>query len=138
MNRRIFTLLGLMVAFVGQMLAAEYGRYAQTITVAQDGSGDYKTVNEALKKLRGDFEEPVRIYVKDGKYDEKILVNYTLKNVTIEGESRKGTVITHGDYASLNNMGTSGSYTMRIDGNNITLKNMTIENRAGEVGQAVA
>ena len=138
MKRRIFALLGLTIAFMAQLWAAEEGRYTQTITVAQDGTGDYKTINEALKKLRGDFEDPVRIYVKDGKYDEKVLVNYTLKNVTIEGESRKGTVITHGDYASLNNMGTSGSYTMRIDGNNVTLKNLTIENRAGHVGQAVA
>ncbi|MDE6379922.1 MAG: pectin esterase [Muribaculaceae bacterium] len=138
MKRKIFALLALMMGIMAQAWAGEDGRYAQTITVAQDGSGDYKTINEALKKLRGDFEDPVRIYVKDGRYDEKILVNYTLKNVTIEGESRKGTVITHGDYAQLNNMGTSGSYTMRIDGNNITLKNMTIENTAGQVGQAVA
>ena len=142
MKIRIFALLGLMVAFIGHVLAAdvkaEDGRYAQTIVVAQDGSGDYKTINEALKKVRGDFEDPVRIYVKDGVYKEKVLVNYTLKNVTIEGESRKGTVISNGDYAQLNNMGTSGSYTMRIDGNNITLKNMTIENTAGPVGQAVA
>ncbi len=67
-----------------------------------------------------------------------MLLNNTLKNVTIEGESRKGTVISNGDYASLNNMGTSGSYTMRIDGDDITLKNLTIENTAGHVGQAVA
>lgn len=138
MIKKIFALLGLTMAFMAQLWGAEDGRYSKTITVAQDGSGDYKTINEALKKLRGDFEEPVRIYIKDGKYDEKVLVNYTLKNVTIEGESRKGTIISHGDYASLNNMGTSGSYTMRVDGNNITLKNLTIENTAGQVGQAVA
>lgn len=138
MRIKIFALLTLIMACIPQAWAAEDGRYSQTIVVAQDGTGDYKTINEALKKLRGDLEEPVRIFIKDGRYDEKILVNNTLKNVTIEGESRKGTVITHGDYASLNNMGTSGSYTMRVDGNNITLKNLTIENTAGHVGQAVA
>ncbi|MDE6786430.1 MAG: pectin esterase [Muribaculaceae bacterium] len=122
---------------MGQVWAAD-GHYSKTITVAQDGTGDYKTINEALKKVRGDFDDPVRIFVKNGVYKEKVLVNNTLKNVTIEGESRKGTVISNGDYASLNNMGTSGSYTMRIDGNDITLKNMTIENTAGQVGQAVA
>lgn len=137
MKTRIIAFLMLM-ACIGQAWAADDDRYSKTITVAQDGSGDFKTINEALRKLRGDFEEPVRIFIKDGRYDEKILVNYTLKNVTIEGESRKGTVITHGDYAQLNNMGTSGSYTMRIDGNDITLKNLTIENSAGPVGQAVA
>lgn len=138
MRIKIFALLTLIMACIPQAWAAEDGRYSQTIVVAQDGTGDYKTINEALKKLRGDLEEPVRIFIKDGRYDEKILVNNTLKNVTIEGESRKGTVITHGDYVSLNNMGTSGSYTMRVDGNNITLKNLTIENTAGHVGQAVA
>ena len=83
MKIRILAFL-MMVALLGQAFAAENGRYAQTIVVAQDGSGDYKTINEALKKLRGDFEDPVRIFIKDGKYDEKVLVNYTLKNVTIE------------------------------------------------------
>lgn len=119
-------------------LLAKADDFSRTITVAQDGSGDYKTINEALKKLKGDSEDPVRIYIKNGKYDEKILINSTLNNVTLEGESRKGVVISHGDYAQLNNMGTSGSYTMRVDGNNITLKNLTIENSAGRVGQAVA
>lgn len=137
MKTKIIALLMVVMA-MGQVWAVENTQYAKTIVVAQDGSGDYKTINEALKKLRGDLDDPVRIFVKDGVYKEKILVNYTLKNVTIEGESREGTVISNGDYAQLNNMGTSGSYTLRIDGNNITLKNMTIENTAGPVGQAVA
>ncbi|MDE6633132.1 MAG: pectin esterase, partial [Muribaculaceae bacterium] len=138
MKIKILAFMTMLIGFIGQIWAAEEGQYAKTITVAQDGTGDYKTINEALKKVRGDFDDPVRIFVKDGVYKEKVLVNNTLKNVTIEGESRKGTVISNGDYASLNNMGTSGSYTMRIDGNDITLKNMTIENTAGQVGQAVA
>ena len=113
-------------------------KYSNTIVVAADGSGDYATIGEALKKLKGDSEDPVRIYVKNGVYHEKLLVNYTVNNLTLEGESREGTVISNGDYASLNNMGTSGSYTLRVDGNNVTIKNMTIENTAGRVGQAVA
>lgn len=113
-------------------------QYSKTIVVAADGSGDFTTIGEALRKLKGDSEEAVRIYIKNGVYHEKLLVNYTVNNLTLEGESREGTVITNGDYASLNNMGTSGSYTLRIDGNNITVKNMTIENSAGRVGQAVA
>lgn len=112
--------------------------FARTIVVAQDGSGDYATINEALKKLKGDSEENVKIFIKNGVYNEKILMNYTLKNVTLEGESREGVVISNGDYAQLNNMGTSGSYTLRIDGSNITIKNLTVENSAGPVGQAVA
>lgn len=141
MKTRLILVLALLTAAIQSIRGAalnDEGRYSKTIIVAQDGSGDYATITEALKKLRGDIDEPVRIFVKNGRYDEKILVNYTLNNVTIEGEDRDKTIITHGDYAQLNNMGTSGSYTLRIDGNNITLKNLTIENSAGTVGQAVA
>ncbi|MDE7421998.1 MAG: pectin esterase [Muribaculaceae bacterium] len=136
--RILVVLVGIWIGMISVSAFGEDVKYAQSIVVAQDGSGDYTTINEALKKLKGDSEDPVRVYIKNGKYDEKILMNYTLNNVTLEGESRKGVVISHGDYAQLNNMGTSGSYTLRVDGNNITLKNLTIENTAGPVGQAVA
>ena len=67
MKRRIFALLGLMMGLMAQSWAAEDGRYAQTITVAQDGSGDYKTINESQKNVTGEFEDPIRIYIKDSK-----------------------------------------------------------------------
>jgi pectin methylesterase-like acyl-CoA thioesterase len=35
-------------------------------------------------------------------------------------------------------MGTFDSYTMKVDGNDIVVENLTISNTAGEVGQAVA
>ena len=136
MKKSILSLFLFLIPFF--CMASEAGRYDRTITVAADGSGDFVTIAEALRKLKGDSEESVRIFVRNGIYNEKILVNYTVNNVTIEGESAEGTVITNGDYASLRNMGTSGSYTLRVDGNNITLRNLTIENSAGPVGQAVA
>ncbi|MDE5997436.1 MAG: pectin esterase, partial [Muribaculaceae bacterium] len=40
--------------------------------------------------------------------------------------------------AKLDNMGTFRTYTMRVDGCNMTFKNLTIRNNAGRVGQAVA
>lgn len=129
------TILSLLLFLLPICASAEY---TQTIVVASDGSGDYATIGEALRKLKGDSEDAVRIFIKNGVYNEKLLVNYTVNNLTLEGESREGTVISNGDYASLNNMGTSGSYTLRIDGNNINVMNMTIENTAGRVGQAVA
>lgn len=138
MKTRIITLMLVLMPLLGWAAIQDSDKYSNTIVVAADGSGDYATIGEALKKLKGDSEEAVRIYIKDGVYHEKVLINYTVNNVTLEGESREGTVISNGDYASLNNMGTSGSYTLRIDGNNITLKNLTIKNTAGRVGQAVA
>lgn len=136
MKLKIINLLLIFIPLV--CFASGNENYSRTITVDQHGSGDFETISDALKKLKGDSEERVRIYVKNGVYNEKILVNYTINNLTIEGENRDSTIITNGDYAQLRNMGTSGSYTLRIDGNNITLKNLTIENSAGPVGQAVA
>lgn len=139
MKKKLLSIFVMFLAVMAVNVAvADDANYGRTIVVAQDGSGDYATIGEALKKLKGDSEENVKIFIKNGVYKEKILMNYTLNNVTLEGESRQGVVITNGDYAQLNNMGTSGSYTLRIDGNNITLKNLTIENSAGQVGQAVA
>lgn len=109
-----------------------------TITVAQDGSGDYNTVGEALRKVRGDMDYTTRIFIKNGRYHEKLTLNVTAQNLIIEGENPDSTIITYDDYASLRNMGTSGSYTFKVEGNNITFRNITVENAAGPVGQAVA
>ena len=134
MKKTILTfVVGVMTVMTAKAVDAE-GR----VVVAADGTGDYATLSDAVRKVRGDFDEPTVIYVKNGVYKEKVVINATVNNLTIEGESAEGVVITYGDYASLNNMGTSGSYTMKIEGNNVTLRNVTIENSAGPVGPAVA
>ena len=136
MKIRILALLLLLIVLPSMVTVAQDN--PARIVVATDGSGDYTAVSDALRKVRGDMDDPVTVYIKNGIYREKILLNATLHNVTIEGESAEGTVISWGDYASLRNMGTSGSYTFKVEGNNITFRNLTIENSAGNVGQAVA
>lgn len=133
---RILSILLMLMALPTCMLGANENN--NRIVVAADGSGDYTSVGEALRKIRGDMDAPVTLFIKNGIYKEKILLNATLNNVTIEGENPDSTIITWGDYASLRNMGTSGSYTFKVEGNNITFRNLTIENSAGPVGQAVA
>lgn len=111
----------------------------KVITVAQDGSGDYKTVAEALRKVRGDMDDTVKVFIKNGVYREKIVMNVTSQNVIVQGENPFKTIITWDDFASRNNMGTSGSYTFKVEGNNITFMDLTFENAAGpDAGQAVA
>ena len=46
---------------------------AGDIVVAPDGSGDYTSIGEALRKVRGDSEEPVRIFVKNGVYNLSLI-----------------------------------------------------------------
>ncbi|MDE6556174.1 MAG: pectin esterase [Duncaniella sp.] len=134
MKRQILSIILCVLCFSTISAKDEQGR----IVVSPDGSGDYSTLTEAIRKIRGDFDDPVTIFVKNGVYREKILINATVNNVTVEGENPDSVIISYGDYSGLNNMGTSGSYTVKIEGNNITFRNITFENTAGRVGPAVA
>lgn len=109
------------------------------IVVAADGSGDFTTIGEALDACPASEGSETLIYIKNGTYREKIHIDSCLSNVRLLGESAEQTIISYGDYADLNNMGTSRTYTMKISGNEITLENLTVENTAGfTAGQAVA
>lgn len=108
------------------------------VTVAQDGSGDYKTIQEAVNACRAFQTVDKIILIKNGIYKEKVLIDSYLTHITLVGESVEKTIITFGDYAGKDNMGTFRSYTLKITGDDIVVENLTIENSAGEVGQAVA
>jgi pectinesterase len=84
------------------------------------------------------------IYVKKGTYKEKIIIPQSLKNVQIVGEDRDNTIITYDDHANIRmpgteqKMGTFRTFTLNVRGFGITFKNLTIENNAPKLGQAVA
>lgn len=108
------------------------------LVVAQDNSGDYTTIAEALESARAFMDYDVKIYVKKGIYREKLVVPSWLQHIEIIGEDVEQTVITHADHANMNNMGTFRTYTVKVEGNYITFRNITIENNAPRLGQAVA
>ncbi len=112
--------------------------YMREITVAADGSGDFKTITEALEAIRAYMDYRVTVNIKNGEYNEKVIIPSWIENVDFIGEDPEKTIITYNDYAKLDNMGTFRTYTMRVDGCNLTFKNLTIRNNAGRVGQAVA
>lgn len=112
--------------------------YMREITVSADGSGDFKTITEALEAIRAYMDYRVTVNIKNGEYHEKVIIPSWLENVDFIGEDPEKTIITYNDYAKLDNMGTFRTYTMRVDGCNMTFKNLTIRNNAGRVGQAVA
>ena len=109
------------------------------LTVAPDGSGEYRTVQEAVMAVRDFMQVTATIFIKNGTYHEKLLVPLQKTNITLLGESREGVVITHGDYSGdAEKHSTYTSWTVRVEGNNFTAENITFENSAGRVGQAVA
>ena len=110
----------------------------RTLIVAKDGSGDFTTVAAAIESCRAFMDYTVTIYVKKGVYKEKVIIPSWVENIELVGEDAEQTVITWADHANINKMGTFRTYTVRVDGNHITLRNLTIENNAPQLGQAVA
>ena len=115
-----------------------------TLVVSRDGTGQFRNVAEAIEVCRAFMEYHKVIYVKKGTYKEKLVVPQWLTNIEICGEDRDKTIITWDDHANIfmpeigKGMGTFRTYTLKIQGSRITLKNITIENNSARLGQAVA
>ncbi|MDE6012232.1 MAG: pectin esterase [Prevotella sp.] len=141
--KRILTLLLPLLAALSANAASKYDN-PDTIVVARDGTGEFRTIDEAIEVCRAFMDYHKVIFVKKGIYKEKLIVPQWLQNIEICGEDRDATIITYDDHANIktaerpNGMGTFRTYTLRIEGNDITLKNITVENNAARLGQAVA
>lgn len=110
--------------------------------VAQDGSGDYFTIQDAIMAVP-DYRKDgrTRILIRKGTYKEKLIIPESKINVSLTGE--EGTAITYDDYAQKKNRfgenkSTSGSATCYLYGDNLFVENITFQNTSGPVGQAVA
>lgn len=111
--------------------------------VAVDGSGDFKTVQQAIDEVPDFRKNETKIFIRSGRYKEKLVLPPSKTNVTFIGEDKEETVLTHDDYAQKLNrfgeeMGTTGSTSFFVFGDGFTARNITFENSAGPVGQAVA
>ncbi len=133
-----YTRYALFVVFLAICYVNVNGQTKNQFVVAQDGSGDFKTVQEAVTACGAFPAEIKRIFIKNGIYREKVLIDSFHANITMEGESKEKTIITCDDHAGQPGIGTFNSYTVKVLGDHITLNNLTIENSSGEVGQAVA
>lgn len=132
---KLFTLITFLTAFSS---ASAADKWKHDIYVAQDGSGDYTTITDALEGIRAYMEYTVTVHIADGTYKEKIIIPSWLKNVNFVGQSAEGTVITYDHHANIDNMGTFRTYTVRVDASDVSFSNLTIENNAPKLGQAVA
>lgn len=135
------------------VLAANKYDYPDTLVVSRDGTGEFRTIDEAIEVCRAFMDYTKVIYVKKGVYKEKLIIPSWLTNITICGEDRDNTIITWDDHANIKmpvggldseaavkgkQMGTFRTYTLKVQGSYITLKDITIENNAAKLGQAVA
>lgn len=135
--------------FSGGRAFAQPATYPSSFTVAQDGSGDFRTIQEAINAVRDLSQQRVTIHIRKGVYREKLVIPSWKTMITLEGESRDSTIISYADYSGKPYPGgrdafgkdkftTYTSYAVLVEGNDFSAKDLTIENTAGRVGQAVA
>lgn len=118
------------------------------LTVAQDGSGNFTTIQEAVNAVRDLSQVRVEIYIKPGNYQEKLVIPSWKTKISLIGEDRFTTFISNADYSGKplpfpdptgrNSTNTFTSYTVLVQGDDFHASGLTIENTAGQVGQAVA
>ncbi len=115
----------------------------KTITVSKDGKGNCTTIQQAIDAVEEGTSVRTKIIIKPGTYREKITIPATKSAITLIGENAENTILVYGDFASKpnaegKNIGTTGSSTIFIFSDNFSAKNITFQNDAGPVGQAVA
>ena len=113
--------------------------------VASDGSGQFKTVQEAINAAP-QTTSPANhwiIFVKAGIYKELVYVQREKRFVHLVGEDPEKTIITYDLNANLigrdgKAIGTFRTPSTLIDADDFCAENLTFENSAGPVGQALA
>ena len=115
-----------------------------SLVVAADGSGQFTNIQSAIMSVpSGSRTNPVVIHIRPGTYKELIYVQREKGFFSLIGENPATTVITYDLYAGLTNfdgkpIGTFRTPTALIDADDFTAENLTFQNSAGAVGQALA
>lgn len=116
-------------------------------TVSADGSGNYTSVQAAIDAapIRSASAAPWEIHIKPGTYHERVQILRTRSRLLLRGDDAVTTSITFNLNANLpdpadpaKTLGTFRTPTVLIEGDDITLENLTLANTAGNVGQALA
>lgn len=117
-------------------------------TVAADGSGDFRTIQEAINACPDyDHGHITTIHIKAGTYKEMVTIPHNKFRIKLYGDGADKSIITYDKYAKKlwpgtdRTVGTSGSATMYIHSSYVTLEDLTVENSSGEgkdIAQAVA
>jgi pectinesterase len=113
--------------------------------VAQDGSGQFKTVQDAINASpqTASAAHPWTIHIKPGTYKELIYIQREKRFVRLVGEDPEKTIITYDLGASKIGLdgrpiGTFRTPTVYVDADLISFENITFENSFGRGSQALA
>ena len=144
MRRTTITIiLSLFTILLTVNIHAEITEENADIVVAKEGKCDFNSLQEAIHSIPRMRKTRTTIFVKNGIYKENLVIGKAYGAITLVGEDVEKTIITFDNFAKRKNrfdeeMGTTGSTSVFIFADDFTAKNITFENAAGIVGQAVA
>jgi pectin methylesterase-like acyl-CoA thioesterase len=102
------------------------------LVVADDGSGDFGTVQGAVDFVPSANTTPTLLNLRNGTYREIVYVNGK-NNLTFRGQNRQQTIISYANNDAMN-PGTSGRCMFRCKGNDNALENLTLTNSTPQGG----
>lgn len=109
-----------------------YAQKDKDIVVASDGSGDFKTIQDAINSLPDSAKAQRVIFIKKGIYKEKIFIEKNF--VTLKGEDVAQTQIIASearDIFKCSHPDDWGVATINLKGSDIILENLTVLNTYG-------
>ncbi|KAE9593703.1 putative pectinesterase [Lupinus albus] len=111
---------------------------AHDAVVALDGSGNYRTINEAVNAAPSHSNKKYVIYVKKGIYKENVDMKKKMTNIMLVGDGIGRTIITS-NRNFMQGWTTFRTATLAVSGKGFIAKDMSFRNTAGPVNhQAVA
>jgi pectinesterase len=99
LSKNIFRALLVFILFSVNNAHGQSTTYRADLTVSQDGSGDFKTIQEAINAVRDLSQQRVTIHIKKGVYHEKIVIPTWKSKIFLLGEDAQNTIITNDDFS---------------------------------------
>jgi len=103
------------------------------VVVALDGSGNFRSIQEAINSLPVAAKEQRVILIKNGTYKEKIFIDKDF--ITLKGEDPEKTIVTIAqarDEWRCDNKDDYGTATLNLKGSDISLENLSFINSYGK------
>lgn len=143
-NRLELTVLASGLEYLSDIELPYNEGWLDLIVVAKDGTGDFTKVQDAIDAVPENNSERRYIYIRNGVYEEKLVIPNNKPLISLIGESSEHTILTYSDSSSTigpsgSALGTTGSTSVAARGSDFTVENLTFQNTAGMyAGQAVA
>lgn len=120
------------------------GGWIMQLIAAEDGTGDFTTVQGAIDAVPDNNNERIVIYIKEGLYHEKILIPKDKAKISLIGENKETTILDFNETPKIQHssdelFNTWGSASTIVLSDDFTAENITFNNSALiGTGQALA